>query len=49
MLTLRAPRFQMTTADSTFNIQYQATLGVASQSIGIGRLRDECAACIVIP
>jgi hypothetical protein len=28
---------------------YQSTLGVATQSIGIGRLRDECAACIVIP
>jgi hypothetical protein len=49
MLTLRAPKFQMTPEGSTFNIQYQATLGVASQSIGIGRLRDECAACIVIP
>jgi len=49
MLTLRAPRFQMTSADGDFNIQYQATLGVATQSIGIGRLRDECAACIVLP
>lgn len=49
MLTLRAPKFQMTSADGDFNIQYQATLGVATQSIGIGRLRDECAACIVLP
>ena len=49
ILTLRAPKFQMTSPDGDFNIQYQATLGVATQSIGIGRLRDECAACIVIP
>jgi hypothetical protein len=49
MVTLRTPKFQMTSADGDFNIQYQATLGVATQSIGIGRLRDECAACIVIP
>jgi len=49
MLTLRAPRFQMTSEGGSFNIQYQATLGVATQSIGIGRLRDECAACIVLP
>ncbi|GDX76281.1 hypothetical protein LBMAG41_13570 [Cyanobium sp.] len=49
MLTLRAPKFQMTSKDGDFDIQYQATLGVATQSIGIGRLRDECAACIVIP
>ena len=49
MLTLREPKLQMTSADGDFNIQYQATLAVATQSIGIGRLRDECAACIVIP
>ena len=49
MLTLRQPKLQMTSADGDFNIQYQATLAVATQSIGIGRLRDECAACIVIP
>ena len=49
MLTLRAPKFQMTKPDGDFDIMYQSTLGVATQSIGIGRLRDECAACIVIP
>lgn len=49
MLTLRAPKLQMTRPDGDFNIQYQSTLAVATQSIGIGRLRDECAACIVIP
>jgi hypothetical protein len=49
MLTLRAPKLQMTNPDGDFNIQYQATLAVATQSIGIGRLRDECAAAIVIP
>jgi hypothetical protein len=49
MLTLRAPKFQMTSEDGDFNIMYQSILGVATQSIGIGRLRDECAACIVIP
>jgi len=49
MLTLRAPKFQMTREGGDFDIMYQSTLGVASQSIGIGRLRDECAACIVIP
>lgn len=49
MLTLRAPKLQMTSPDGDFNIQYQSTLAVATQSIGIGRLRDECAACIVIP
>lgn len=49
MLTLRQPKLQMTSPDGDFNIQYQATLAVATQSIGVGRLRDECAACIVIP
>jgi len=49
MLTLRAPKLQMTSPDGDFNIQYQSTLAVATQSIGIGRLRDECAAAIVIP
>ena len=49
MLTLRQPKLQMTSADGDFNIQYQSTLAVATQSIGIGRLRDECASCIVIP
>ena len=49
MLTLRVPKLQITSPDGDFNIQYQATLAVATQSIGIGRLRDECAACIVIP
>jgi len=49
MITLRAPKLQMTNPDGDFNIQYQATLAVATQSIGIGRLRDECAAAIVIP
>jgi hypothetical protein len=49
MLTLRQPKLQITSPNGDFNIQYQATLAVATQSIGIGRLRDECAACIVIP
>lgn len=49
MLTLRHPKLQMTSPDGDFNVQYQAILAVATQSIGLGRLRDECAACIVIP
>jgi hypothetical protein len=49
MLTLRAPKLQITAEGGDFNIQYQSTLGVATQSIGIGRLRDECCAAIVIP
>lgn len=49
MLTLRAPKLQITSPDGDFNIQYQSNLAVATQAIGIGRLRDECAACIVIP
>lgn len=49
MLALRAPKLQMTAADGDFNVQYQSQLLVATQSIGIGRLRDECAAAILIP
>ncbi len=49
LLSLRAPKLQMTAKDGDFNIQYQSTLAVATQSIGCGRLRDECAAAIVIP
>lgn len=49
LLQLRAPKLQITAQGGDFNIQYQSTLAVATQSIGCGRLRDECAAAIVIP
>jgi hypothetical protein len=49
LLQLRAPKLQITASGGDFNIQYQSTLAVATQSIGCGRLRDECAAAIVIP
>ena len=45
VLTLMSPSLQMTSGD--WNIEYQATLMVARQAIGMGRLRTECACAIV--
>ena len=45
VLTLLAPSLQVTSGD--FNIQYQSTLLLARQSIGMGVLRAEAACAIV--
>ena len=47
VLTLKEPKLQVTSND--WNIEYQSTLMVASQSIGMGILRAECAGAISIP
>lgn len=47
MLTCKEPDLQITSGD--FNIQYQATLMVARQAIGMGVLRAEEACAIVVP
>jgi hypothetical protein len=47
VLTLKEPKLQVTSND--WNIEHQSTLMVASQSIGMGVLRAECAGSISIP
>jgi hypothetical protein len=47
VLTLKEPKLQVTSND--WNIEHQSTLMVASQSIGMGVLRAECAGYISIP
>jgi hypothetical protein len=47
VLTLKEPKLQVTSND--WNIEHQSTLMVASQSIGMGVLRAECAGAISIP
>lgn len=47
VLTLLSPSLQVTSGD--FNIQYQASLLVARQALGMGILRSEAAVAIVIP
>jgi hypothetical protein len=47
VLTLLSPSLQVTSGD--FNIQYQASLLVARQALGMGVLRSEAAVAIVIP
>ena len=47
MLTLKEPKLQVTSND--WNIEHQSTLMVASQSIGMGVIRAECAGSISIP
>jgi len=47
VLTLLSPSLQVTSGD--FNIQYQASLLVARQALGMGTLRSEAAVAVVIP
>lgn len=48
-LTLRRLKLQVTQPDSSYNIETQGTLMVASLAVGTGILRREAAACIRVP